>query len=443
MFRRFPLGQSTLRNRNSHTDASKTECGCTGLNSPTKDKSSSSVFPDQRSPLAEYAAIACRISPVQRLIRPFSGQSSPQCLLKYIPVSNNEQRMPSRGRLLILLITTVVITSISASAFAAPADDKRKKAADIAAQIDSNGDKISVLAESYNEQKIKLEKLRENITDAKSQLIAAEEQNELLRSRVQRRAVTMYTASSDNDDSPQSLPNEIRRDRYADIATGNDTATIQQLEITKEALAERKAALEDQLKDVEAKEAELKKQKKEIEEANAAQKRLLDATKGELAALIAEQQERARSSEIARAARTVSNRSNNSNNSNSSNNSNAQLPANLPAPSPKAAIAINYARQQLGKPYKYAATGPNSFDCSGLTMRAWGAAGVSMPHFSGAQANMFPQVPLNALQPGDLVFRPGHIGLYIGNGMMIHAPQTGDVVKISPIRKITKASRPG
>src|SRR5260370_16107698 len=70
-------------------------------------------------------------------------------------------------------------------------------------------------------------------------------------------------------------------------------------------------------------------------------------------------------------------------------------------------------------------------------MQAWGAAGVNMPHYSGAQYSMFPHVPLNAMQPGDLVFwGPGgseHVGLYIGGGPMIAAPSTGDVVKIPAV----------
>jgi peptidoglycan DL-endopeptidase CwlO len=102
-----------------------------------------------------------------------------------------------------------------------------------------------------------------------------------------------------------------------------------------------------------------------------------------------------------------------------------------------AATAIAYARAQLGKPYRYAAAGPDAFDCSGLTMRAWGAAGVSMVHYSGAQYTKFPKVPLNAMLPGDLVFwGPGgsqHVGLYIGGGQMIAAPRTGDVVKIQAV----------
>jgi cell wall-associated NlpC family hydrolase len=108
---------------------------------------------------------------------------------------------------------------------------------------------------------------------------------------------------------------------------------------------------------------------------------------------------------------------------------------NPPAPSSGAATAVAYARAQLGKPYVFATAGPNTFDCSGLTMAAWAAAGVHMAHYSGSQAAAFPKVGWNQLQPGDiLVFYSDyhHVGLYIGGGMMIHAPHTGDVVRIAP-----------
>ena len=91
-----------------------------------------------------------------------------------------------------------------------------------------------------------------------------------------------------------------------------------------------------------------------------------------------------------------------------------------------------YAYAQLGKPYCYAGVGPECFDCSGLTMMAWGQAGVGMPHGSTEQYNMFPHVPLSQAQPGDLIVWDGHVGIYIGGGMMIHAPHTGTVVQIAP-----------
>ena len=106
-----------------------------------------------------------------------------------------------------------------------------------------------------------------------------------------------------------------------------------------------------------------------------------------------------------------------------------------PPVSPGAGTAIAFAQAQLGKPYVFATSGPNTFDCSGLTMAAWATAGVRMVHYSGAQAASFPRVTRDQLKPGDLVFFYSdlhHVGLYIGGGQMIHAPQTGDVVKISP-----------
>jgi cell wall-associated NlpC family hydrolase len=118
-----------------------------------------------------------------------------------------------------------------------------------------------------------------------------------------------------------------------------------------------------------------------------------------------------------------------------------------PPPAPGAAAALSYAVAQLGKPYCHAGAGPGCFDCSGLTMRAWGAGGIVLPHFSGAQFSMFRRVPLNQLQPGDLVFPPDpnqHVGLYVGAGLMIHAPTTGDVVRVATLGDIgiTLAVRP-
>ncbi|SPL99281.1 putative secreted protein [[Actinomadura] parvosata subsp. kistnae] len=96
--------------------------------------------------------------------------------------------------------------------------------------------------------------------------------------------------------------------------------------------------------------------------------------------------------------------------------------------------ALQFAFAQVGKPYRYGGTGPGSYDCSGLTQAAWRSGGVELPRTTWTQWSWGAsrRVPLDALQPGDLLFSKGlgHMGMYAGNGKMVHAPQTGDVIKV-------------
>nr|WP_189179658.1 C40 family peptidase [Microbispora rosea] len=99
-----------------------------------------------------------------------------------------------------------------------------------------------------------------------------------------------------------------------------------------------------------------------------------------------------------------------------------------------ALTALQFAYKQIGKPYRYGGTGPGGWDCSGLVQAAWAAAGVSLPRTSYEQWawGASRRVSLDALQPGDLLWHAGygHVGIYAGDGKVVHAPQTGDVVKI-------------
>jgi cell wall-associated NlpC family hydrolase len=138
---------------------------------------------------------------------------------------------------------------------------------------------------------------------------------------------------------------------------------------------------------------------------------------------------------------------------------NARPPAPRTAPAPSVAAppadagpgqrALAAADAELGKPYRYAGAGPDSFDCSGLTMWAWRAAGVSLPHSATDQYLSTPHVALSSLQPGDLLYfgsstsNIAHVAMYVSPGRMIEAEETGTVVSINPMRSgLVGASRP-
>ena len=116
----------------------------------------------------------------------------------------------------------------------------------------------------------------------------------------------------------------------------------------------------------------------------------------------------------------------------------APEPEPAPAPSGGASAAIAFAKAQLGEPYVWGGAGPDSWDCSGLTMAAWATAGRTLPHYSVAQYDATTPVSQGSLQPGDLVFWSSngspssiyHMGMYLGGGQMIHAPRTGSNVEI-------------
>lgn len=124
-------------------------------------------------------------------------------------------------------------------------------------------------------------------------------------------------------------------------------------------------------------------------------------------------------------------------------NSNVQITAAAQTVTQKRNKVVSVARDQIGKPYKWAAAGPSSFDCSGLVVYVYkNALGITLPHYTGDLMKKGTKVSRENLKPGDLVFPSDHhVGIYTGNGKFIHAPQEGEKVKEVPIYSFYTARR--
>jgi peptidoglycan DL-endopeptidase CwlO len=376
------------------------------------------------------------------------------------------------------LLLALIPVGTARRAHADPVDDKRAQAKALQQAIDANGTSIDALSEQYNGAQYHLEQAQAAIADAQQKLDATKAEVERLEALINERGAALYRGVGQA--GPVSLDvssknDVIKQSKYSSLATEQDNKLVKELHRAEVALRQQQADAEQAQSDAEHEKDRIKKAASGLEAANARQEELLAQVTGEIAQLVAEEQARKEAEALAaaqarfaaaapapapvdEAPTTTTPKPAPGAPAPSPAPSRAPAPSSRPNPSPPAAnvpvngggaaAAIAYARAQLGKPYCFAGAGPSCFDCSGLTMRAWGAAGVSMPHYSGAQYSMFPHVPLNAMQPGDLVFwGPGgsqHVGLYIGGGQMIAAPHTGDVVKIQAVwGSPVGAARPG
>jgi cell wall-associated NlpC family hydrolase len=365
------------------------------------------------------------------------------------------------------VVLGMAITSVPGVA-ADPISDKRAQAAQLASELDRLNTKQEQLAEKFNGARVAADRIQAQVVQANAAVAKANVALGKQRAQLRDIAVTTYVEGGSHTAADAATVDNVAVSRfYVAAINSRQRDALDALEQAKSDYQAEQARLRDaQARAKDAIDA-VAKNRQAAAAAAAQQQAALSRAQGELATLVAEDQARKAAAEAARvkaelerqqqlAAATAASRARAAAQEQAAAAARAAAPAatraaptadNLPAPGHGADAAIAEARRQLGKPYEWGAAGPGSFDCSGLTMWAWRAGGVSLPHYTMDQYNATTHVPLSDIQPGDLIFFGSdfhHVGLYVGGGQMIEAPHSGADVRYASIYRsdLEAASRP-
>lgn len=334
------------------------------------------------------------------------------------------------GAVVVLTLASVTLSAIVIPAGAQSIDDKRAQANKIAIELAAASERAAHLYEQLKYVEGKLAQAQQTIADAAARIAAAEAEMARLKAIVEERAAAAYRSRS-RGSHPSILEgdaNEVAaREKYVAAASERDAHLLDQLDAARADLRQRERDARQAKKIAAAEKAKLDSIRTGFEAAQAKRQAALNKVNGDIAGLVAEAQARQAARETPK----------------TGHNDSTFDPGTLPPATGRGGVALQYAQDQLGKPYCYAGTGPACYDCSGLTMMSWRAAGVALPHNSEAQYNSFPRVPMNALAPGDVVWYSGHVGLYAGNGAVIHASSSGNAVRYQSVSYYKGAVRPG
>ncbi|GAA0692290.1 C40 family peptidase [Kitasatospora atroaurantiaca] len=321
-------------------------------------------------------------------------------------------RKPRPGPFRTRTVATVAGAAASVTALATPGHAEPPPSAEqVRAQVDGLYREAEEATQRYDGAKEQADALQRQVTQLQDELARKTAAVEATRSRLGTLAAEQYRSGSLSSalqlalaDDPQQF---LQRAGMMDQAGAIEQQALQQY-------GQQRMAIDTQTAEARARLADLSRRQQELATEKASVQQKLAQAQALLARLTATD----------RAAVTHASRD--------------SLRPSFPAApvSGRAAEAIAFAVAQLGKPYVWGATGPDSYDCSGLVQAAWGAAGITLPRTTYAQIGAAPRISRAELRPGDLVFffsGISHVGLYTGNGRMIHAPHPGAPVRYESV----------
>ncbi|MEV0846885.1 NlpC/P60 family protein [Streptomyces sp. NPDC049954] len=345
--------------------------------------------------------------------------------------SHRRPKQPSRARVTVLTVTAAAAVAFTSQA--AQADPKPTKT-EVKAKVDKLYEEAEQATEKFNGAKEKQEKLEREVDNLQDKVARGQDQLNEQRDALGAVAAAQYRSggidptvqlflSSDPDDFLQQAGalDQIS-DRQAD--------TLKKVQEKQRVLAQQRKEAAEKLADLADTREQLGKKKAEVQSKLSEARKLLNSlTAAERAKMAADQERASRASERAALQTTGGSTAGGSTSTGSS--------ANVGKGSGLAGAAFAAAQSKIGLPYQYGATGPSAYDCSGLTSWAYAQAGATIPRTSEAQANAGQRIySQSQLQVGDLVIFYGdqhHVGLYAGNGQVLHAPRTGTVVRYEAI----------
>ncbi|MBE8474392.1 C40 family peptidase [Streptomyces justiciae] len=293
--------------------------------------------------------------------------------------------------------------------------------AQVKAKVDKLYQEAEVATEKYNGAKEKADAAEERLKTLRDEAARKTDKLNSARDALGSMAAAQYREGGLDPSLQLALSSDpdhyLDSAEFVDRAGTRQAASVASVRRQLREIEQLRGAAHIELASLKSRQAELKRHKKTITGK-------LDAARHLLAQLPPED----RTSDVQRASRASS--------TGGARDTLTPTTGDVAAPNSRAAAAVSYAYSKLGSPYVWGATGPDAFDCSGLTQAAYRSAGISLPRTTYAQIDAGRRVSRAELQPGDLVFfysAISHVGIYIGNGQMIHAPNPTAPVRIAPI----------